>query len=380
MKVALIGLGRYSGASAIPLHLAASLARHHQLRAFIGREARNLPQWSRSGVPFETHAVYDSAAGAALQVLWPVRLLRVARSIRRFAPDVLLVPFNHPWVLPLQFLVQKPLVLAIHDPEPHPGWFGRIAQTVERATVRRASHVVIHSAVFRPLLVERYGVNDDQVSVIPIGPLTDYVRQNPSGSSTERPPTVLCFGRMEAYKGLQVLLDAAPSLRERIPSARIVLAGRFTDSALRARVLGTAGVVVHDGWVEEEDVAEFFGGADVVVLPYTSATQSGIVPIAAAFSLPVVVTRTGGLPEQVGDGACGVVVEPGDARQLADALINLLRDRDRAHALGTALHREYYVARSWAALALSWTRALEAAAVRATRTGSRWRTRTAADR
>jgi glycosyltransferase involved in cell wall biosynthesis len=370
VKIALIGLGRYSGASPIPLHLAVSLSHAHELRAFIGREALNLSQWSRSGVPFEAHAVYGSAPSAALQTLWPARLLRIARSIRRFAPDVLLVPFNHPWVLPLQLLVQRPLVLAVHDPEPHPGWFGRMAQAVERATVRRASHIVIHSAVFRRLLVHRYGVADDRVTVIPIGPLTDYLRQSTTAPSGGEAPTILCFGRMETYKGLEVLLEAAPLIRQHIPSVRIVLAGRFTDAGLRARALDTAGVVVCDGWVEERDVTGFFSRADVVVLPYTSATQSGVVPIAAAFSLPVVVTRTGGLPEQVRDGTCGVVVRPGDAGELAGALVNLLRDRDRSRALGKALHEEYLGTRSWAALGLQWTRALEAT-VAAARSGRR---------
>jgi glycosyltransferase involved in cell wall biosynthesis len=88
-----------------------------------------------------------------------------------------------------------------------------------------------------------------------------------------------------------------------------------------------------------------------VVLPYTSATQSGVIPIAAAFARPVVATDVGGLPEQLADGRCGVVVPAGNAEALAAAVVGLLTDPGRAATFGAALRHEYTVNRSWERIA-----------------------------
>ncbi len=100
-------------------------------------------------------------------------------------------------------------------------------------------------------------------------------------------------------------------------------------------------------WVADEDVPGLFEQADMVVLPYTSASQSGVLAIAAAFSLLVVASRVGGLPEQVTDGQSGLLVEPDSAAALAAAIERLLGDPRLAARLGEALQREFEEQRSW---------------------------------
>jgi glycosyltransferase involved in cell wall biosynthesis len=80
-------------------------------------------------------------------------------------------------------------------------------------------------------------------------------------------------------------------------------------------------VTVVDRYVPNEEVGRWFSAADVVVLPYTSATQSGIVQIAFGLGTPVIVTNVGGLPEAVDDGRTGFVVPPEDAGALAEAIL-----------------------------------------------------------
>jgi len=86
-------------------------------------------------------------------------------------------------------------------------------------------------------------------------------------------------------------------------------------------------------WISDTEVANFFRRADVLVAPYREASQSGVIPIACALGLPVVATRVGGLIEQVEDGKTGLLVEPNNPEQLADACVQLLLDSTLANSL-----------------------------------------------
>ncbi len=138
-------------------------------------------------------------------------------------------------------------------------------------------------------------------------------------------PVVLFFGLVRQYKGLDVLLRALARGRERVPM-QLLVAGEFYekraayDALVDELQLGDA-VRFEDRYIPNEEVETFFRAADVVVLPYRSATQSGIVQIALAFETPVIVTRVGGLPEAVRPGETGEVVPADDPLALADALV-----------------------------------------------------------
>jgi glycosyltransferase involved in cell wall biosynthesis len=133
-------------------------------------------------------------------------------------------------------------------------------------------------------------------------------------------PVVLFFGLVRAYKGLEVLLRAVAAARRTVP-VTLVVAGEFYQArapydALIAE-LGLDGAVrIHDRYIPNEEVGAYFHAADVVVLPYVAATQSGIAQIALSFERPVIVTRVGGLPEAVREGETGFVVPAGDAAAL----------------------------------------------------------------
>ena len=135
----------------------------------------------------------------------------------------------------------------------------------------------------------------------------------------------LFFGFIRPYKGLLDLLRAVALLpRER--DFQLLVGGEVygdeTPYRDAVRELGIADrVVLHLRYVANEEVADFFTAANVAVLPYTSATQSGIAQIAMSFDLPVIATDVGGLPEMVRPGETGDIVPPGDPRALAAALV-----------------------------------------------------------
>lgn len=133
---------------------------------------------------------------------------------------------------------------------------------------------------------------------------------------------MLFFGLIRDYKGLDMLLRAWARVRP--AGYRLIVAGEFYASrdkylSIIAEARLRDEVVLHDFFIADEDVRYYFSAADCLVLPYRSATQSGVTQIAYNFSLPMIVTDVGGLPEIVPDGRTGLVCPP-TVEGIADAL------------------------------------------------------------
>ncbi len=143
------------------------------------------------------------------------------------------------------------------------------------------------------------------------------------GYSKER--LILFFGYIRPYKGLKFLLEAMPEIRDKTGAGLLVVGEFYEPSDPYLDIVREAGageaVRFVDRYVGNEEVEAFFAASDLVVLPYITATQSGIVQIAISFDRPVIVTAVGGLPEVVSSGRTGFIVPPGDANAIAKAVI-----------------------------------------------------------
>jgi len=145
----------------------------------------------------------------------------------------------------------------------------------------------------------------------------------------ENEKIVLFFGYVRKYKGLTTLIDAMSEVLKRYPEARLLIVGEFYDSPveyverIKSNGLGDKVKVVQK-FVPNEEVGKYYSIADVVVLPYRSATQSGILNISYGFKKPVVVTRVGSLPDDVEENKTGVVVEPDDFASVAEGICKVL--------------------------------------------------------
>lgn len=142
---------------------------------------------------------------------------------------------------------------------------------------------------------------------------------------------LLFFGLVRRYKGLDVLLEAMPKiLNELGGNIHLLVAGEFyePEEAYYHHVekLGLTGhVTIVNQYIPNEEVGTHFRAADLLVLPYRSATQSGVVQVAYNFGLPVISTRVGGLPEVVQEGETGFLVEPENPEQLAESVVNFFK-------------------------------------------------------
>jgi glycosyltransferase involved in cell wall biosynthesis len=156
---------------------------------------------------------------------------------------------------------------------------------------------------------------------------------------------VLFFGFIKPYKGVMHLVDAAGPLQKEFgDDLRILIVGDiYGDKRPYLERISASGgrriIQLVDGFVPDETVEDYFLAADLAVLPYVSATQSGIVQIAYNYDLPVVTTDVGGLPEVVHDGRTGYIVPPADSRALAGAVTRFFRE-ERAAEFAAAVQAE----------------------------------------
>ena len=323
MRIALIYLGRRGGGAIYSLEIAKALAKKAEILAVISQQAWNLKAWHKSGIRLIEVPTYNSVLEFIPSTLNFRKHFALRRKIQRFKPDVLYYPMLHLWT-PLinDFLPSVPKVVTIHDPVLHQGERNPVVALIQRRAIRQATRVIILSHAFVDILQYR-GVPREHIDVIPHGEFSYY-----SGPSSPQKghhlPTLLFFGRISKYKGIETLLKAFPIIKQVVPQARLLIVGSGDLKPYKKQLEKLEDITLVNRWVKDEEVATYFLQADLLVAPYTDATQSGVIPLAYTFKIPVVATKVGGIIEQVEDGKTGLLVEPGSIREIAEACIKLL--------------------------------------------------------
>ena len=228
----------------------------------------------------------------------------------------------------------KRVVITVHNVAPHEG--GIAKRLLNRAIFAFGHAFIVHSEQNRDALQHAVGGDPARINVLPHGVL-DTPRTGLSRASARLrlgvpgdAKMLLYFGHIRPYKGVDVLLRAFAAVVREQPDAVLVIAGKpWGDWARHEALIDESGIRasirLHLDFVATADVEAYFVAADAVVLPYTHFdAQTGVGTRALPFARPLIVTRTGGLPELVLDPEC--VVAPGDVPALAQAITRVLGD------------------------------------------------------
>jgi glycosyltransferase involved in cell wall biosynthesis len=152
-------------------------------------------------------------------------------------------------------------------------------------------------------------------------------------------PQALFVGVLERYKNVDGLADAWRLAAPRVPGAQLRLVGAGTlRSVVEQLVRDVPGQTSWDERLAQPEVSRALDGATALVLPSRSEGMGRVVVEAFCRARPVVGARVGGIPDLVEDGTNGLLVEPGDTRALADALVRVLTDRELAERLSAGAH------------------------------------------
>ncbi|MDR3508117.1 MAG: glycosyltransferase family 4 protein [Caulobacteraceae bacterium] len=281
--------------------------------------------------------------------------LTVLGAVLTLRPDLVIAHAHYgPFTLFLQKLLSRfcPIYLIVHDPAPHTGRDAEVSSKsarLDRQGRELASVFLVHGAFCAGQLRDTGVVGDRSIVSVPHGPIL----RPETRTAPVDPPFVLMFGRMEAYKGLDVLLAACQRLAARGTPIRCKLMGRGAELERLKTAFEAAGAEVVCAFIPRNAAIQALREASAVVAPYTEATQSGVVAAAFAAGRPIVASAIGGLVDFIQDGENGLLVPANDPDALADALHRITTDPALWRRLAAG-------AQATATGAISWERFAEA--------------------
>jgi len=283
----------------------------------------------------------------------PVTWNRTIHSLLKEKPDMIIVSWFLPFFAPtygyiLRKLPRIPKVILAHNISSHEKWaFGdklmhyALAPATKVVVLSKSTLAELHTKV--PLFIARRGV-------VGFHPCYDCYTQSPM--KTTKGNTLLFFGLIKPDKGLDTLLEAMPLVLKSVPDAVLIIAGEvYGDSKSYVQQIHTLGtthaVQTHFRYISDPEIAHFFNEASLCVLPYKSASQSGVIATSYSFGVPVLASNVGGLGEYIIDGETGYLVPPENKQKLAEAIIKHLQTQPDFSEAIDAYTKRY----SWKALA-----------------------------
>lgn len=294
---------------------------------------------------------YKNSKEFAFRSLNIFRFLLLAKKINSFSPEWIYIPMISIWGRLILPFVNKNIKVAatIHDVSQHLGEENTLTDSFNNYVIKRSSKVITLSEKFIPQISEKYGFSKEQIGWIRHGN-HNYYRPAGFKKKTDKSLTkkILFFGRIHEYKGISVLLDAMSIVKEKNPDIVLTIAGKGNISASDCKKIEQLGssLNVVNKYIPNEEIYKYFEDVDFVVLPYIEASQSGVVMLAYSFSLPVIVTDTGGLPEQVFEDT-GIIIPPGDKNALADSILKLYEEPQKILEMGRAAELKNETVFSW---------------------------------
>ena len=217
---------------------------------------------------------------------------------------------------------------------------------LSRWVYRQADRVIAHNRISRQELIDRIGLANEKIAVIPHGNYLHAIHPLPEQDEARRDlgvavhaKVILFFGQIKDVKGLDLLLEAIPEVVEEHSDTILLIAGKpwktdfSTYEAQMEKLAIREHCIAHIRYIDDEDVPLYYSAADVVALPYRRIYQSGVVLMAMSYGKAVLVSDLPGMTEIVTDGIDGYVFKRGDASDLAQKLCAALEDEGKRKLL-----------------------------------------------
>lgn len=357
LRVCVVGAGTHflSGISYYTLYLANTLAQWHKVSVILMRRllpVRFYPGRKRVGMNL-TQQEYDPKVRVfnGVDWYWLPSMLRTMIFLIQEHPDVVVFQWWSGAVLHSYLLLalagrllKARIIVEFHEVldtgEAKLPLVQAYVRVIAPIMMRLAHGFVIHSEHDRKMLQRHYNLEKRPVALIPHGPYNHY--QLIDGERRHRTAPASCcnllfFGVIRPFKGLEDLIMAFDALLENeIEKYWLTIVGETweewtkpTELIERSRYRDRITFV--NRYVSDEEVAQFFSEADVVVLPYHRSSTSGPLHIAMSYGLPLVVTSVGGLIEAVSGYEGAIQVPPGDLARLQRALLEVAKLRGKRY-------------------------------------------------
>ena len=241
-------------------------------------------------------------------------LFVIINRIRKEHFDVIYFESLHTWNLPIMLMSNNTTTYqVIHEVIPHEGdKQAKLVDLMNKAVVKLGDIIVLRNKTYIQKLIDRYGISAERVKYLELW------RRYPYYTAPVHNGRVLFFGRVNPYKGVDNLLEIV----RLCPDIQFDVIGRV-DSQMQnvvAQLAKESNVKLNNNYVTDAEMCAAFINCDWVIVPYNSASQSGIIIDAYKYSRPVIAFNVGAITEQIEDGKSGYLVKAGDNQRFADKL------------------------------------------------------------
>jgi alpha-maltose-1-phosphate synthase len=353
LKILLIQLIGKGGTQLYISQLAKALSRTgNEVVVFLGNYLYVGSHYADSNVRIVPIDASSSYLHMILKMINPLIYYKIIKLIENEKPDIIHAVFEDSLLGILLYLIKNkyPIVYTEHDPEFHYGekFLVKLNQGMASKLLRKSSKaIIVHGENLKKILVTN-GIREKKIWVIPHGDFSFYEQWSTETKTEEK--TILFFGSIQAYKGLDYLIQAVAIILPLLPDLRVIIAGNG-DFSRYSKIIDENNLhshfEIHNRFIPDEEVSQFFQRSSIVILPYVNASQSGIIPIAYSFKKPVIATNVGSIPEILDNGINGLIIPPRDSNALATAIFELLTNNQLRKEMGENAYNKMKIFYNW---------------------------------
>ncbi len=353
--------GRRGGGPRYTFELARALIAQGEMNIHLSlsRQSEIFAEFQPLNVPAHNIDTYYGLISFLLSIFrLPFVRYRFWRYVKEHNIDLIVGGMSHVWNVPI--LIHRrskvPYLMVLHDALPHRGDDVPLRYAFLKREIEDSDGIVALTEHVRNILCNEYGYPAARAWVAPHGVF-------PYGKPTEKQTggklRLLFFGRIMPYKGLDLLLEAYAVLRQEQCPVELIIRGSGDMTPYAVQLKKLDGVTIDHRWIKEEEIGPIFQRADIVVLPYHAASQSGVIATAYAVGVPVVVTPVGGLVEQVKHEQTGLIAAAPNAAAIADAIRRLIHEPALRDHCAKGARDEAETTLSWSSIAGQFTHAVK---------------------
>lgn len=262
-----------------------------------------------------------------------IEQFRLKKQFKDIHFDYCISTFYHPWATTLLNCFSGKKVVICHDPIHHSG-VKFIERFMTTKYIKCADDIIVLTKSFIPIVEKRFKFNKKNIHYIPHGRMSEYknIAQSLAVKHSfckEKKISFLFFGRIEKYKGLHILAQAYGLLSQQYDNIelRVVGSGNFDEYINDFNNLRN--ITIINKYIPDNQIYSFFIKPNtVLVLPYLDASQSGVIPVALEFGIPIIASDTGGLKEQLFNGEIGYFCKPNDVYSLKEKMEFIIKNPD----------------------------------------------------
>lgn len=312
MKISIVFLGTTGAGPVYSLEMAKALSERCNMQVILSDQVKNIEAWrmafDNTNVELQVVKAYQHTKTSVFFSFFNYqRKDYIAKLITLFNPDVLYVPFGLMWARYIYANIPKRTIIisTIHDVEFHDKFnIGDVFMKIlTYGSDRYVDGYVILNKREKEIVQKRY---KKPVAVIPHASFDYYFKKESHDKSLKK--TIGFFGRIEPYKGLDLLIAAFK--KTRTLGLKLIIAGNGSiDKQLKEEIESCESISLINRYINDDEFQPLLDKVDFVVLPYKRASQSGVIPMCFAYGKTVVATNVGALSEQVPEGT-GIITNP----------------------------------------------------------------------